>query len=269
MHWGWARGRALRCMFAAFVLGAAGVAAAAASARGSHEVRGRRNAKVSIDERLDWGERAWHLLLRNSTPEDAERYYHAVTSEPPLAARLPRQFWCKFFQSMNLQYSDHRRMKALRSLRFFLRRRKSGALTREAMRGDIARGNCRRPGGARNSLKTPSLGFHLLQWFVDKLQNLTCRADSTILMTEAREQRAYLAAHGTDDSALPKLNGNAGYSWFKRWRVQYQISWRVIGMKLKVSWRKVCRRVRVLLRNIFRFLCGSDISDPFSSVRTL
>ena len=94
----------------------------------------------------------------------------------------------------------------------------------------------------------------LLQFFVDEVQVLHCRADGSLLMSHARELRAYLVQHGMHLSELPKLVGAAGRMWFKRWRLEYGIVMKAIGMKLKVSWRKVRRRVRVLLQNFFRFL---------------
>ena len=90
-------------------------------------------------------------------------------------------------------------------------------------------------------------------FFVDHVQNLYGRADSTLLMTKAREMKDELIASGTlAPSQLLKLWGTAGETWFGRWRRRYGIVYRKTGMKLKVAWRKVLRRVRVELENVFR-----------------
>ena len=103
-------------------------------------------------------------------------------------------------------------------------------------------------------MKAPGLHFMLLQFFVDQVQNLFCRADSTLLMAKAREMKDELITSGTlAPSQLPTLEGNSGASWFGRWRRRYGIVYKKTGMKLKVSWRKVLRRVRVELENVFRF----------------
>ena len=95
------------------------------------------------------------------------------------------------------------------------------------------------------------------------------RADSCMLLSKARELRAELAQHGWPQHDLPKLVGNAGAQWFRRWRKTYGISRKVVGMKLKVSWAKVKRRTRVLLGNIFRLRAFWEICHPGSQPRSI
>ena len=95
------------------------------------------------------------------------------------------------------------------------------------------------------------------------------RADSCLLMKKARELRADLVHHGWREADLPKLVGNAGHQWFKRWRKMYGIVKKVTGMKLKVSWVKLKRRIRVLLGNIYRLHAFWDICHPGTPMRFL
>ena len=123
----------------------------------------------------------------------------------------------------------------MRALQFYVLRRQDGASTSAAMRGMRDRQSCRSKGGALNSRKAAGLGFALLQFFVDHVQRLMSRADSCLLMKKARELRADLEHRGWREADLPKLVGNAGHQWFKRWREMYGIVKKVTGMKLKVS----------------------------------
>ena len=71
-----------------------------------------------------------------------------------------------------------------------------------------------------------------------------------------------LCADGVPHGDLPKLIGNAGAQWFKRWREQYRIVKQGIGMKLTVPWTMVKRRVKVLLQNIFRLRAFWELCHP-------
>ena len=109
----------------------------------------------------------------------------------------------------------------------------------------------------------------LLQFFVDEVQNMRNRADSLLLLSHARDLRAHLVAKGEPLENLPKLQGRAGVSWFYRWRKEWGIVKKVVGMKLKVSWRKIVRRVRVLLGNITRVRALWDLVHPGKPMRWL
>jgi hypothetical protein len=209
-----------------------------------------RNDPVSVDAKLDLGERVFNSLA--VADADVARKLR----EGECDARVPRGFWRKFIEGeLNLRYSDRQRVKVRCALLFWVCRSGppgAATLTRIAMRGSQPGGSCRTSGAARNRKLADGLDFKVLQCFADCVQRLSCRADSTLIMNHVRELRGYLRAHGWDDDSLPKLVGNAGAQWFKRWRKHYGIVFNISGMKLKVSWRKVCRRVRVLLTNIFR-----------------
>ena len=185
-------------------------------------------------------------------------------------AVLPYGFWRRFIQEdMQTQYTSRTKQKMSRALQFWALRRHEGARSQTAMRGFRPRDSCRSDGGAHNSLKAVGLGFALLQYFVDYIQRLMCRADSIMLMTKAREMRRQLEDNGWPDASLPKLDGDAGRQWFKRWRATYGIVRKITGMKLKVQWTKVKRRIRVFLGNVFRLRAFWDICHPGTPMRFL
>ena len=124
---------------------------------------------------------------------------------------------------LGIAYSHRKKMQLHRSLQFVALRRQYGAGTRAGMRGIRARGSCRNDGGAANSLLAPGLRHCLLQYFVDHVQRWQSRADSCMMLAEARHMRNALLFAGWKESDLPKLEGNAGAQWFKRWRAEYGI----------------------------------------------
>ena len=254
----------------------------------------------SIDASIDSGERVVAFMRETYGPEEAlvmlENVRRRVTNsqrstggcEPSTAAdagtvvvddepaedtlRLPYGFWRRFFEEdLKMQYTHRKKMQYLRALELYVLRSSEGARARIGMRGMRDRGSFRSSGGSQNSTKAAGLGFALLQFFVDNVQRLMTRADSHLLMTKARELRADLSQRGWLDADLPKLVGNAGAQWFRRWRKIYGIVHKVTGMKLKVPWAKVKRRIRVLLGNIFRLrafweLCHPGIPPRFISL---
>ena len=86
-------------------------------------------------------------------------------------------------------------------------------------------------GGAKNARKVSGIGFMFLQFFVDEVQSLSCRADTQLLMTHARELRAQLIAEHWAETELPELFGPAGRMWVSRWRRDYNIGENTVGMK--------------------------------------
>ena len=103
----------------------------------------------------------------------------------------------------------------------------------------------------------------LLQFFVDEVHKLSCRADSQLLMEHARNLREQLVRDHWAACDLPKLVGTAGRVWFARWRAQYKIVKSQVGMKMKVAWAKVVRRVGVLMRVFFSFACFLGLAFPY------
>ena len=155
------------------------------------------------------------------------------------ALRVPYGFWARFMrEELHLRPSDNRRMRLLRAVKQHVVRAHKGCITRAAYPGLRKGGSKRSHGGALNRVKAVGLGFALLQYFVNVVQHLQCRADSALLMRKARELRAELL-HDTSqqwtDSKLQELIGTTGAQWFLRWRSRCGICRKVIGMKLKVT----------------------------------
>ena len=249
----------------------------------------------SIDAALESGERVVAFMSTIYGHETATSYLENITrrvmgSQPisaeragtivlddddepaPARRRLPYGFWRRFFEEdLKQQFIRRKISQYQRALYLYVQRRAEGARTMTAMRGFRACGSCRSSGGSLNRQKASGLGFALLQWFVDHVQQLMTRCDVSLLMNTAREMRADLVHRGWPEAELPKLIGNAGAKWFQRWRKRYNIVKRVTGMKLTVSWRKVKRRISVLLSNIFRLrrlweLCHPGVEMRFISL---
>jgi len=107
----------------------------------------------------------------------------------------------------------------------------------------------------------------LLQFFVDEIQELRSRSDSTILLNKAKDLRQVLLDSGWLEKDLPKLAGGAGKSWMLRWRREHGIVMKALGMKLKVAWRKVLKRVKTHLTNIFRVRAFWEKCHPGKPLR--
>ena len=216
-----------------------------------------RNKSAKLDAKLELGERILNFLRENYGEETAANYGGAVRgrigagaqptaagAQPtaagaqPTAAgaagsqprsqrlpRLPHRFWEHFIgDEMRLHFSDLKRVECQRALVTYIERSALGATTRIGLRQGRRGVSQRNSGAAENRQLAPGLGFQLLQYFVDYLQNLYSRADSLILMTQAREMRAELLLSGTlAHSQLPKLSEGAGKKWFQRWRKKYGI----------------------------------------------
>ena len=220
----------------------------------------------STDAYLDHGERL-QLYLN-------ERYGAEATVEFLLFAatgtgrRLPYGCYRELIvNELGMKYTDAKRMAMTRSFVYYAKMKSAGAITRMALRGDRARTSQRGGGGKHNSKKAGVLGYYLLQYFVDVVKKLHVRSDSHLLLKKARDLRVELLRDGHDEYSLPKLIGNAGAQWFKRWRQERGISMKVTGMKMKVSWTKVVRRVKVLLSNLFRLKAFWEHCHPGKTMR--
>ena len=167
--------------------------------------------------------------------------------------QVPHMFWPHFVNNeLKIEYNTRNRLRCYRALQCVLKRTIGDRATNTAMR-DGEKPNAKRSrGGAKNPTKGAGLEFSLLQFFVDEVQELRSRADSSMLMEKVRQMRATLIEDGMCEDDLPKLEGRAGIQWLYRWRLEYQIAQRANGLQLKVAWRKVLKRVCTSLTNIFR-----------------
>lgn len=249
--------------------------------------------RLTVESNVDTGQRAAAFMLAQYGPEKTVQMLAHVLqrtkgSQPSLAGdvmilddsngadwvpipdidkahghTLPYGFWRRFCHyEMKQQYTHRKRMQMIRALNYYVVAKETGAGTIAAMRGMRARHSCRSDGGALNSQKAMGLGFELLQYFVDHVQRLMSRTDSSMLMKKVRELRQDLINKHWKEAELPRLDGAAGRNWFLRWRKHYRIVLKTTGMKLKVSWIKLKRRIRVFLGNIFRLRAFWEICHP-------
>ena len=260
------------------------IAAARRDARG-----GVRNSSRTLDESIALGARTY-AHLRNTVGDDGandftQKFARKLSvdngSVDPgglditegavdLLPRLPYGFWRSFYEGeMNLVYTAKNRVAGRRALTKYLACQAGGASTRVAERGGVSGSAKRSSGGARNAEKARGLGHMLLQFFVDEIQYLKCRADSTVLMTHARKLRCQLIEAGWAADSLPKLDGNSGKSWFRTWRLSYGFSVKALGMRLKVPWKRVVSRTATYLRNVFRLRAFWALLHPGVAMRWL
>ena len=111
-----------------------------------------------------------------------------------------------------------------------------------------SRARCRRASRIPRPRKMACLWFELLQWFVDEIEVLRSRADSSLLLGQARIIRDRLVAQGHPAAACPKIDKN----FLSRWRAEYGLCMRATTVRFKVSLKAAVARVRSMLCNIFR-----------------
>ena len=144
--------------------------------------------------------------------------------------RIPWGFWREFLEDeMRIRFDQRQKMRFCRALKYVVLKKASGATSLSALRGERRLMSSRASGGAMNSRKACGLCHALLQYFVDHIQRLCARSEPHLLMKEARNLRAFLIDQGYPEKTLPKLIGNAGATWFFRWRRMY-------GIHRKMAW---------------------------------
>ena len=110
-----------------------------------------------------------------------------------------------------------------------------------------------------------AIGFELLQWFVDEIEAIRSRADSRLMLDQARWLREELVRSGTPLERLPKINKG----WLFRWRCQNGISLRKGTTHFQVSWAKAVDRIRCMLGNVFRLRRLWELCHPGVAMRWL
>ena len=78
-------------------------------------------------------------------------------------------------------------------------------------------------------VKCPELGELLYDWFIDCLQ-MYARVNQPLCLAQARFLKQRLLERGYEPQAMPNLDGEAGKSWFRRWRKKLRV---VIRKKVK------------------------------------
>ena len=89
-------------------------------------------------------------------------------------------------------------------------------------------------------------------------------------MQEVQKRADWLVNEkGWPPEDVPKLTKSAGRMWFRRWRIHYNITYRITDMQLKVPWTKIRRRVRCFLGNIWRLRAFWEMCHPGTPMRFL
>ena len=187
-----------------------------------------------------------------------EAMSHIVKSGESL--RVPRHFWSACcHHCFNLVVAEALRKRLSKALTVYLAGLRKGATTTCGMLGEKHSKQRRSKGGSQNAVKCPELGQLLYDWFIDCLQSYS-RVNYSLLIGAARDLKQRLLLQGYEPQLMPSLDGEAGYSWLRRWRKKFNISSRKVK-HLKVSRAKLKQRVRVYLKNVsaLRFY-GSFVS---------
>ena len=155
---------------------------------------------------------------------------------------------------LRMQYTDASRLRVKRSWEEYCKHGNAGGHTLLASGGlSPAAGSTVKPRARQRRhyirhRKMACLWFELLQWYVDEIEELRSRADSALLLAQARLIRDRLLAMGYPEKDIPKINAD----FLRRWRHEYGISIRMTTVRFKVSLAAATARVRVMLSNIFR-----------------
>ena len=197
---------------------------------------GGRKPATSIGQRLETGSRIEEYI--NLHPE------------------LGRQPWRSIAEDcFCLQYTSAVRMRLRRCWLEWHEHSSGGAHTTAGSgglapsgRGVNARARYRRQSSTPRPRKMACLWFELLRWFVDEVEELRSRADSSLLLARARLLRDRLVAQGHSAADLPKVNKD----FLRRWRLEFGLGMRATPLRLKISLTKATARVSCMLSNIFR-----------------
>ena len=198
---------------------------------------GGRKPATSIGQRLETGSRIEEYI--NLHPE------------------LGRQPWRSIAEDcFCLQYTSAVRMRLRRCWPEWHEHSSGGAHTTAGSGGLAPSGRgvsggmtrYRRQSSTPRPRKMACLWFELLRWFVDEVEELRSRADSSLLLARARLLRDRLVAQGHSAADLPKVDKN----FLRRWRLEFGLSMRATTVRFKISLTKATARVSCMLSNIFR-----------------
>ena len=227
----------------------------------------------TLDRKLQLGAHVSQALADQYGNETLQGIIANITDEQLEAeprTRFPYGFW-KWFteQELNMMANSRQTHLCARCFWLYIERQRLGGDTNTSRR-DGQHGKAKRKQGCeQNATKAKGLSWALLQYFVDEIQVYRSRVDSAMLLEKAKEYRDALKADGWPQHDLPKLEENAGAQWLARWRIQWGLSMKSTGMKLKVLWSKVKSRCSTHLTNIWRLRALWDIVHPGIPMRFL
>ena len=159
---------------------------------------------------------------------------HSLTTGVKL--RLPKGFWPGCCQHCFRRVCTDALRKSLnKSLCFYMQSLRTGATTTCGMLGDKDPNRMRSDGGSLNRILCPELGHLLYDWFIDCIQVYNARVNHQLFMRQAQYLKQRLLDNGYRPDSLPNLEGEAGKSWFRRWRRRFNVRSRQKVKHLKVS----------------------------------
>jgi len=149
---------------------------------------------------------------------------------------------------LHLRYTNAEGQRARRAYKFWLQHG-AGQFTSAGAGVDNRRRVRSQTDGDRCRTKaTAIISYELLQWFVDNIVALKCRADAMLLIEEAKRIADVLRASGTPDADIGVIDKH----WLARWRHRHGIGILCITTRFKVSFDVACDRHRCYLGNVFR-----------------
>lgn len=124
----------------------------------------------------------------------------------------------------------------------------------------MAEGRClnkqrTRLGGSGRHRYGGLLGDELFQWFVDIRQATKCRLRPGHLLIQARRFADQILVASTKLGVhipIPILDGQGGYSWFRRWCDFYSVCLKQPTARHKCSYEKCCIRLYFMWCNVIR-----------------
>ena len=130
-----------------------------------------------------------------------------------------------------MKYTEENARRLSNAYKWWCSATKHGKLT------DLGAG-CDNTTRKRRALTTPirktkmaCLDWELRQWYTDEIEHLTSRADSGLLMHQARYLRDILLEQGWSEEACPRITKQ----WLHRWREKFNISMRMTTVRFKIS----------------------------------
>ena len=231
--------------------------------------RAQRCAEDTITRKLEHGHQISVALQEKHGDECLRRCLENVCGEHDCRTIFPWGFWKHFIEDdMGRVNSNRQRKHSFRCFCLYAERMQLGGATITSWLDGQRPGSKRRRGDqVYNHHKSQGLGVALLQFFVDEMQVLRSRSDSSMLVEKARELRAELIEKGWAEEDLPKMDGQHGKEFLFRWRREYGIVMKSCGMQLKVLWSKVKSRCLTHLTNIWRVRTLWELVHPRSVLK--
>ena len=119
------------------------------------------------------------------------------------------------------------------------------------------------PAGGPGKTMCEELDEELSTWFVESIQNVKGRLPAFLLMEMAHSIAADLQSLHLQEKErgrvpldailrTPKLEGGAGYSYLRRWRSKFGITYRTVSLRFKCARSVLTHRLKAFWSNVLR-----------------